>query len=101
MTKLQLALEDRFRDDEVRVTIDGREVARFERLSTRVQIGLAEIVELDVPEGARELRVELPQKGVSTSIPLGDPPPGYIGVSLAKGDRSLDVRTGDAPVGYV
>jgi len=97
--KLSIALEEGFLGDRVLIRVGGHLLAELEDLSTRVQIGLARTVEVELPDGERALSIELPDKGVSATVALDDNPPAYIGVSVADGD-ALTVRSGEAPPGY-
>lgn len=101
MRRVKLALEEGFLDDHVRVTVDGRELVDLEKLSTRVQVGLARMIEVDLEGDEGELTIELPDKGTRTAITLAGDAPAYVGVSVAEDGQSLDVRRGEAPLGYV
>ena len=98
--KVSIALEENFLGDRVLISAGGRALADLEGLSTRVQIGLARTLEVELNAG-ETLTVELPEKGLKTEIPLGAQPPPYVGVSVAGDGASLAVRTGAAAPGYV
>ena len=97
--KLSLALEEGFLHDRVRISAGGRELASFDDLSTRVQIGLAQSLDLELPEGEHALVVELPDKGLKTEIPIGDADT-YVGISVADDGEIVRSRIGEAPMGY-
>ena len=69
--KLSIALEEGFLHDRVRISAGGRELAAFDDLSTRVQIGLARSLDVEIPEGEQALLVELPDKRLKTEIAIG------------------------------
>ena len=98
--KLNIVLEEGFLGDHVRIEAGGRMLADLEDVSTRVQIGLAHTVEVDVRDGERTIIVTLPRKQLTKVIPLGSDPPAYVGISLVDEGQGVAVRTGDAPPGY-
>lgn len=97
---ISLALGEGFLNDRVRVVSDGRELASFENLSTRVQIGLARTVELEVEDGAA-LTIELPDKQLKTGVEVAPGLPAHVGVSVTPDGKALAVRTSEEPPGYV
>ncbi len=82
MSKVGVDFQEGFSDDEVVVTVDGVEVYRQENLQTDYSIGLADSVKIDVASLPCELKIVLPQKGLSTKIILNLSFPVAIGVSL-------------------
>lgn len=60
MPQLTVLLVDGFSDDEVVVTVDGLEVARREAVSTQLLTGLAESIQIDVPDGTLAVGVSVP-----------------------------------------
>lgn len=98
--RINIALEEGFLGDHVRIEVDGRLLADLDGVSTRVQIGLARSVEAEIRDGERTLMVALPARHLAKDIPLGSEPPPYVGISLVDGGQGIAVRTGDAPMGY-
>jgi hypothetical protein len=96
---VSIALEEGFLDDRVRLRVGGREVADLPSVSTRVQIGLAHTLELELEAADSTLTVELPDKQVEKTVPLTGSP-AYVGISIGDDGRTLAVRSGEAPAGY-
>jgi hypothetical protein len=65
-TIVHVALREGFDDDVVVVEV-GDERFRFEALSTRLQIGLAEEFDVEVRAGAVEVRISLPAAGLEST----------------------------------
>jgi hypothetical protein len=97
MQQLQIALEDGFRDDLVVVRVDGLE-ERFEDVTTSPLLGLADSRDIEVPDGAAAVKITVPSKNLSETIPLPSPIPGHLGVSVDQG--GIYYRFRDQPVGY-
>lgn len=66
-----------------------------------MQLGLARMLEVELRPGEDELMVELPDKSLTETIPLGDDPPAYLGVSVEEDGKGMRLRSGPAPLGYV
>lgn len=98
MIPLTLDLQEGFEGDQVVMAIDGREVFRKTGVRTRLQIGLAERVKLDVEPGRHNLRVSLPDRSLhgERQFDAGSEP--ALAVSLIGG--SIDIGPPRAP-GYV
>lgn len=96
---VSVALEEGFLEDRVVLRVGDREVADLEKISTRVQIGLARTVEVELDEADSTLTIELPEKGTASSVSLSGSP-AYVGVSVGSDGRTLAVRSGQAPMGY-
>lgn len=95
---LHVALREGFDDDAVVVEI-GDEQFRFDALSTRLQIGLAEEIEVERPGGTVEVRVALPEAGVETMTSQRLDGERWLGVDRV-GD-SLEMTWSTEPFGYV
>lgn len=100
MAHLHIALREGFAGEEVAVSVDGREVFR-DRVTTRLQVGLASSFDLDVAEGDRKVVVDV--AGSAAGSPLTIPVTGqtWVGVSLLRDRAELDWTVSDAPFGYV
>ena len=94
---LSLALEEGFLNDNVRIRSNGREIARLDNLSTRVQIGLARTIDVEL-SGDENIVVELPDKNLRIEIPgdIGS----FVGVSVTADGLALSLRSSDVPAGY-
>jgi sulfur carrier protein ThiS len=99
MTLLHIALQEGFWGDTVIVRVNGEQVFREKDVKTRLQIGLADSVELDVAEGPTQVEVLLPSKNLSDSVQLDVSAPTYVGVSIV--DGKITFRISDMPFGYL
>jgi len=59
MTKLRIGLRDGFRDDMVRILVDGREVYQKPHVTTNLAISFADAVELHVDAATVEVEIEV------------------------------------------
>lgn len=99
MAKLSLSLEEGFDNDHVVVTVGGRSVLDERGVSTRYQISLACLKEIELAEGEDELFIALPERGLEARVPLGPSPPNHVRASVSRDGRSIATSTED-PVGY-
>lgn len=99
MAVLSVALEEGFEGDTVVVEVNGRRVFERDGVRTRMQVGLAESLELEVDERAAVVEVQVPSRGARGRIerPLAERL--YVGVSLEGDDVAF--RTSEEPFGYV
>ena len=96
---ISLALQEGFLHDKVVVRSGERELAALENLSTRVQIGLARTLELEVEEG-EALTISLPDKAIRTELNVDAASP-FVSVSVTPDGKALDVKQTDSPPGYL
>ncbi len=96
MPNLTLHLQDGFDDDEVVVSVNGHVVRRLEHVTTRLLLGLAETLDLDVPSPRCRLDVDLPRRGLQAEADVAAP--AHVGASVCFGHLTLLVR--DEPFGY-
>lgn len=68
MAKLVITLLDGFDNDAVVLTLAGREVYRSDGVTTRLLLGFAEQIDLDVPPGDAILHVVLPGRSVEADF---------------------------------
>ena len=99
MPTLKVSLEEGFDNDHVVVTADGKVLADESGVTTRYQISLARLLDLELTGDEGELVVSLPEKGLEARLPLTDGPPTHLRVSVARDGRGLDLSTED-PVGF-
>ena len=99
MALLHIALQEGFFGDTVVVRVNGEEVFRKKDVKTRLQIGFADSVELNVAEGPTQVEVLLPAKNLSESVQLDVSAPTYVGVSVV--DGKIIFRISDVPFGYL
>ncbi len=60
MPVLHINLQEGFANDTVVVRVNGQEVFNRTSVKTRLQIGLANAFEVDVPEGSADIQIALP-----------------------------------------
>jgi len=96
---LHVALQEGFTRDRVVVKLNGAEVANRPEVTTRNQIGFAEAVELDVPEGDAAVEVEVPARNLSESVKVAIEANTYVGVSIV--DGHLELRAQREAFGYL
>ncbi len=99
---LHVALQEGFAGDTVVLRLDGRELFRKVNVTTRLQTGYADSVEMDASAQAGWLEVEVPSKGLTLAFELrlhvGRPT--YVGVSIQP-DGRLSRRITEEPFGYL
>jgi len=94
-----LDLREGFDGDAVEIRAAGLPDIRLDRVSTRLQIGRAH--SLALPGTLQSLVIELPRRGVTARIELQTERPLWLGVSLSRDGRRLEVRQQPEPFGYV
>ena len=95
MPKVTIDLQDGFSDDEVIVRVNGKEVERRSGVRTKRTIGLAQTIDIRVPDGPVTLEVDVPTKGISGSTVVEHP---QLGVSLA--GKDVQFIQSDEEFGY-
>jgi hypothetical protein len=98
MATLRVDFQDGFENDEVVVSIDGRERVRRAGLTTKRVIGLAGHEIIDVEPGKRTVLVSVPSRGFGTQIHVDVKEAAYVGVSIMTGGIAVIAR--DKPFGY-
>jgi hypothetical protein len=73
MPKLTLDLQDGFNGDDVIVRVNGEEVQRRSGVRTKRTLGLAQTLDLTVPEGPLTVEVDVPTQGVRGSTVVQHP----------------------------
>ena len=100
MTKMKLALEEGFEDDHVVVATGGSTIADETGVTTRYQINLARLIELELPDGARAIEVTLPDKGLTGTLDFDGKAPETVKASVAR-DGSGIVFVRDEPLRFM
>lgn len=100
MALLHIALQEGFFDDSVIIRANQQEIFQHQAVKTRNQIGLAEWVEVNLPEGSITLEVSIPSRGVAQSIPLQLSGNLYLGISLTP-EGKLDYQISNEAFGYL
>lgn len=99
MPGVTLDLREGFDVDEVSIRAPGIADIHLAPVSTRLQIGRAR--SLPLPEAVQVLDIELPRRGVLTRVDLLPDRPLWVGVSLSRDGKRLEVRQQLEPFGYV
>ena len=99
MATLNIALQEGFSGQPVVVRVDGEERFRADDVRTRMQIGLAKQVPVEVDPGRHA--VEVVAGDVATSLEVDVADQAHVGVSLARSQDRLETRVSDRPFGYV
>jgi len=89
---LHIALQEGFLSDRVVVRVNGAEIANRPEVSTRNQIGLAEAVEVEVPDGELQLEVEVPSRGLREATHVAVEGKTYVGASVEHGQLRLTAQ---------
>ncbi len=95
--RLVVDLQGGFDGEVVELVLNGRSVAQLDDVVTDEMLGLAESVELQIPEGATDMIVRISDRvEIGTRIDVsGDR---FVGVDVTGDEIVLDVRT--QPFGY-
>jgi len=93
MPTLHVAFQEGFQDDEVKLFLNDVEVYKRTHLKTRMQIGLADSVDLQVPSRSAELRIVVPGRNVDLkkTITFEDHAVLFVAISM-KADGALALR---------
>lgn len=100
MPLLHVALQEGFENDTVAVLLDGDEIYRKSNVSTRLQIGRADAVEIEAPAGQANVDVKVPSRNCSQSIQVDLSQATYLGISFSQ-EGEISYRTQSQPFGYV
>ena len=87
--EIQVYLENGFDHDRVTVSA-GNEEHTEPDVSTRYQVGLASVVELDAPAATVIVRIEVPERGLTAEAEVDPTATPYVRVNIA--DGALDVQ---------
>ena len=102
MASLNIHLQEGFENDAVTLRVDGREVYAKAALSTRTQIGLADLIELEVPDPRDHVLIEVsvPTRHQYASFPVALRQTPWVGVSLNR-DGRIEHRESSVLMGYL
>jgi hypothetical protein len=93
MPVLHIDIQEGFDQDAVIILVNDQSVFHKESVSTRMQIGLADRVQTEVPLGAVTVKVSLPRKRLSTSIPVNIDGETYMGISVEENSITCQINT--------
>ncbi len=79
---LHVALQNGFLGEEVALSVNGEEVFRGKEVKTRVQIGLAEAIDIDVGSGQVTIETSIPARDISERLEIILSKPVFLGVSI-------------------
>jgi hypothetical protein len=100
MATLHVHLQEGFAGERVTVSVDGRPAIVKSQVTTRPQLGLADMVELDVPAGTVTIDVALEERGETHSLTIDAAETPFLGLSIAP-DGSLASKLSATTFGYV
>jgi hypothetical protein len=98
MATVNIALEEGFDNDRVLVSVNGK---HFERsgVTTKLQTGLAEQFETEVPDGKVTIAVDLPQRSINGNYAVEATETVFVGISADS--QTLRFRHASHTFGYV
>jgi hypothetical protein len=101
MPSLCIDLREGFLDDIVVVRINNEEYHK-PQVSTRLQLGYADSLEIDVRESTVDVEIVLPSRGLSKSIPIvfDRSDTVYLGLSVTA-EGEISERISHEPFGYL
>lgn len=99
MPQLKIDLRDGFADDAVVIRVDGREVYRNEAVSTRMQIGRAASLSVDLADSAT-VEIALPKRQLTETIAVDNASPRHLGISIGR-DGRISHQFSEAPFRYL
>lgn len=100
MPRLHTAFQDGFDDDRVILSVGGRPVFEQPHLKTRTQIGLAATHETEIPLGPVVVDLSLPERHLSTTVPLDVTHDTYLGFSVTPSGQ-IEHIVAHEPFGYM
>lgn len=86
MGVLELNLQNGFESVEVEIRVDGEVVFQKVGVKTKYQIGLADIVKVDLDPGVHEVWVRLMDLDVKTSVSVDTRKTPWLGLNFVDGD---------------
>src|SRR5262245_54713071 len=82
MATLHVALQEGFSNDEVTLSVNGTEVFRKTGITTKLQIGYADAVDVEVASGEARLDVNVVTRSTRQPVLVTVSDRTYVGVSL-------------------
>jgi hypothetical protein len=83
---LKVDLQDGFSGDLVIIKIGEMKVFRREDVTTKLMLGYAGSLTLEVPEGQVNIDVSVPTRKLSNAISIDTSKPTYLGLSIENGE---------------
>jgi hypothetical protein len=98
MTSLTISLEEGFSNDTVVVAVNGVEHYRRDGVSTKLQVGVADVFEVEAADGEVSIEVALPVRGLTGHLRTDTTEALFVGVSAESG--ALRFRHSTHAFGY-
>ncbi len=96
---LTLELQEGFRSEHVRILVDGEEVIDKTDVSTKLLLGYAEQIAVEVEHDITRVEVELPRRHLRESIELDIETELWLGISLE--EEKIVFTERDSPFTYL
>jgi len=96
---LRVDLQDGFDGDEVVVRLDGARIFHGEAVRTRMQVGVAEVIETPVEAGRHRIEIRLPGRDLAMEREISVAGATHVGVSLDSTGR-LTLAVQERPFRY-
>jgi hypothetical protein len=93
MQELIVILQDGFDDDDVTITVNGKEARHDREVSTRILLGMAEEVAVELPAKGATVGVEVTSRNLRAAKKLAGKPKSLL-VSIENGELVLREGTG-------
>jgi hypothetical protein len=93
MQELIVILQDGFDEDDVTITVNGKEARHDREVSTRILLGMAEEVAVELPAKGATVGVEVTSRNLRAAKKLAGKPKSLL-VSIENGELVLREGTG-------
>lgn len=100
MTTIHIDLQEGFENHEVSLIVDGVMIFNQMKVSTRLQIGLAESVHYDTDRADVVIEINIMPNDVRAMIRLEVDKTPYLGISLEEKDN-IRAKRSNEPFGYL
>ncbi|MFV1976064.1 MAG: hypothetical protein ACC651_09965 [Candidatus Scalindua sp.] len=87
MALVTIDLQEGFANDTVVIRLNGQEIFRRENVTTRLQIGLADRIEIQTQERSSEVEIELPIKKLVVTKEIACEKDIFLGVTFHAGGK--------------
>ena len=91
MIRLTIILERGFKDDTVIVKINEKEIFHKKNITTKLLIGMAESLQLNVQEGLVTFKISLPDKNIVKDFSAEILHPSILKLSLENGELRYNI----------
>jgi hypothetical protein len=99
METLQIDLQEGFGGDTVVIQVDGRQVFRQDSVTTRLLLGYAQIVQVQMPRGQVQVEITIPNRALSKTESVSIPGEQYLAVSIRP--DGIEMLRSDTPFPYL